>query len=848
MEERKKEKRKIRRNLYYFNIRKTISITKRFTKVEEKITPQLIINYFKNLFFGYVKKEEKAKVEAKITAARTPVNLIVLAVVLVFLSVIFIPIILLFMQAPAPSVEVKEKLPPPEIRYGIGDGGTLNSFDGYRFYLPVEINGTFDKARIIFSTYLDKIPEEVFVLRYTMLHASNYENFYNNLKKYLRERGIAVSEITESELRKIPKRSNIILIVVTGYLPEFFIRDFDLRNFVSDGNVVIYIGYPFTDGVLKRDSPVSVPVSVEEIREKFGIEFQNIEETSRLGFKSFYKVVPRGEKKVIGGGGEYSVNYGNGYLYILATSLDSYFSYSGNKTSEQIGSAIINAYWNVGYSAVEKEVENGTYIIFTSKLDARKFEPREKVYGRIQIIGEKGEGEEKSEVRIVRSIDLAGAKRSSSYHSEEYIPVILSGKTLDVTYTLNEGDGLTYLYINIVNSSGISIFRKLISPEPLPRTISKATYRFSENIPSGDYIVRIESDEGIYSQSYLHVPKFEARLIYPNWDLGSFKFEIYKEGEKYDGDLKNIKISFDGKEEKTVDAIRGELDYNISIYPIQPGPHSFGITIGGDEINLKVDYVRAPGMFEKPENIALALIGVIFFAIAFFVKPTEIIYYNVDVPDFPPLKALAVPMKKEEVVELMERINKDFKWKWVPLNVKDVKLGFAKLTYKGRPILVSDYNVEKIMDKLIDEGLVKSCLGYYGLTKWEKESGNSIYKLTVQRILRDRLVIEGIPFTPFGENPNYDTCLTYMGEKIFIHIYEDMSVIQKALITSAEGRSIIVFENEEKMKEFVSNLHSDSEINIIFKMSLDDPNGNIDVAPLKEVINVIKKKYTFFYY
>jgi hypothetical protein len=200
------------------------------------------------------------------------------------------------------------------------------------------------------------------------------------------------------------------------------------------------------------------------------------------------------------------------------------------------------------------------------------------------------------------------------------------------------------------------------------------------------------------------------------------------------------------------------------------------------------------------------------------------------------------------VIELFDKINRDFRWKNVPLTVQDLKGGFMKIPYKGRPLIVSDYNIEKIMDKLIDEGYVKKSIDYYGLARWEKESGCSIYKLAVMRALRDKFVVEGITFTPFGENPNYDTSVSYLGEKIFIHIYESPEVINKAILTAQEGRTIIVFENEEKMREFISNIHSDSETNILFKMLLDDPNGNIDVSPLKEVINVIKKRYTFFYY
>jgi hypothetical protein len=123
-----------------------------------------------------------------------------------------------------------------------------------------------------------------------------------------------------------------------------------------------------------------------------------------------------------------------------------------------------------------------------------------------------------------------------------------------------------------------------------------------------------------------------------------------------------------------------------------------------------------------------------------------------------------------------------------------------------------------------------------------------MYALAMQRALRDLFVTEGIPFMPFGQNPLYDTAVSVIGEKVFIHIYEDESVIEKAIATAVEGRTVIIFEDVDALKDFTRRIHGSAVTNVTFKLLLDSPKGNIQLAPLKKLVDILNKKYALFYY
>jgi len=268
--------------------------------------------------------------------------------------------------------------------------------------------------------------------------------------------------------------------------------------------------------------------------------------------------------------------------------------------------------------------------------------------------------------------------------------------------------------------------------------------------------------------------------------------------------------------------------------------------MGADKVQLQLSFVREASIFEKPENIAAIIITLIFFGIGILIARPEEIRYTLDVPDFPPLQAIAIPLKRETVLGVFDSVNKDLRWQYTPLSITDLKSGFKKLLHRGRSIIIGDYNLERILDKLIEEGYVVRSLEYYGLKSWERESGKSIHALAMMRSLRDVFVNEGIPFVPFGQKTDADTTISIGGEKVYMHIFEDDRVIPRAITTALAGRTVVVFEDEVIMRSFMDRIHSASEVNVTFKLLVD--NDKIDLAPTNRLMDVLSKKYVFHYY
>lgn len=857
---------RIHRILYSFGIPRTFTLIRRFAPIKEKFPLQVIIEGITALFTPKKAAPPVAVPRPKVPVPAPGLNIaIVLAIVLLFaIALIIIPLLLLPKAPPVvpevPAIVVE----PPVLSVSVADSGILDSGRSQRFFIAAAISGILDSAQLDLTVYRDPNPSEVFILKTTRLRASHYLEFIKEFKDTLADLGISASDITIDELLRLPEKSRIILIVPTGYMPELFVDGaLDMKTFTERGNVLVFIGYPPTEGVIRKDTAVPQPVSSDIIADRFGLGFDpEKERPMRLNYTTaLYVVRARPTEKVqpivFARPGEASVQWrGQGYVYFIATTVDDWWIAAGNGSAHKLAEAVADAWWNVYYSSgsTTLQAENGTLgdtavVLFTQPIPEREYGIAT-AYGRLRATATRTE--DNVSASVGKTLDFTFRQRPNGRmeHDEEFISSFLTDRSLQIVYSLNETPELKHIYFNVVNASHANVSSALMAAEPVPLKVSRVTYRFFNSLPSGAYILRItDSDGRLLAQSYLKVPSFRVARYATNWMLGQFTFHVFYENatDPYRESLKHIKVSLDGKDETETEAVGGVISYNVTYAP-SPGPHTFTFRIGADTVLLEIPYVREKALWERPEYIVMGLLGLLFFAIAFIVRPREEVLYSIDVPDFPPLHAIAIPVRREAILGLFDTINKELRWQFTPLTLHDLKAGFAKLTFRGRSIMIGDYNLETLLDQLVREGTVKSAIDYYGLAAWESQAGKSMYALAMQRALRDIFVTEGIPFTPFGQNPAFDTSVHVLGEKAFLHIYEEESVIERALATSLEGRTIIIFENEDAMRDFTRRIHSSATTNVSFKLHLDSPNGNIQLAPLNNIVDVLNKKYTFFYY
>ncbi|MCS7109540.1 MAG: hypothetical protein NZ903_01955 [Candidatus Micrarchaeota archaeon] len=853
---------KVHRALYKFNIQRIFPFVKRFSKKKTEFSLKSLIDEFTSTF-----KQKKEEKEAKpVKAVPSPLGNIVI-VLFLFLLILGGYFVFVYFSAP-PEEEIKYigEVEKPKLSVKVLSSGYLDSnYDATRWYTVLDVmaeNAT--SLSFDFIIQSNPIPDTVYILRVPNYHfASNYLAFYSRLKSKLEENGIYVSEITVDELVSLPSSRKIILIVPSGYIPAVFVGEedskFNLRNFVEKGNIVIYIGYKPTDSVLYSSLPNPQPISPEKIAD-WQISFEEPrEEPSYFSFRNpLYSIKAVGlqaSRPSIGGdAGGISVYWGgDGFAYFIPTTIDFWWQFAGEKSADELADAIVNARWGYGLSRLRKTIQingslNKQMIIFTSSFRYSEDGRVTRSYGKLFVKALNQRDGAAASTGISLPVKFATRPNGFLMHSEAAINSYITGSPLELRYSLNE---LTYelkqLYLSVINSDNEEVLFIPITAAPVPLKLPSAVYRFDNNLPVGEYILRITDDKrNVYAQSYLSMREFSVVPDKVDFIQGNFVFYVYLLGaeDPYEYPLRNIEVSFNGGEKKLVNVINGRIVYNVTP-PIQPGKHQFSFKFGPDVISVPMEYVRPVSIFERPENIAMGLISILLFAIGYLISRPEAVKYSIDVPDFPPLQSIAVPVKREKILEMFDQINADLRWKYTPLTIADLKMGFKKILFRGKPLIVGDYNLEMILEKLKEEGYVVQAMDYYGLKRWEKETRKSIYYLALVRALRDTFVTEGIPFLPFGQRGDADTVISYGGENVYIHIYESDAVIKKAIQTASVGRTIIVFDNETTMNDFLQKIHTPTQQNITFKLLLD--NKKINVAPINKFIDVLQKKIFFTY-
>ena len=883
-EDKRRLKGKLHRVIYAFNISRLFTPVKHFAKKTEGITPEAIRAAISSIFQPKKEKEKTLKLrplagrearemQAPSTGAPGALLIAIMAVALIVIYGTYL-YISIGAQPPAQLTNIT-KPEAPVLNVYLGDSGYLDAGKAVntKWYSYLDIDGMgLDKAAATLVVQEDQLPYEIFILRTDNYQfADHYSDFYLKLKERLAEKGLVASEITQRDLLSIPSNRKIILLVPSGNIPALLLgqetENFDMKKFAKGGNVIVYIGQSPGDGSLLAGSQIPQPVSPDTISKRFGIVLGKEPpgtKPKRFTFsEALFGIQPASGEQIerptiTNQAGESVLSWGgSGYVYMIPTTIDFWWSASGEKSAKELATALIEGYWGkdltrgtLELAASDDAIASQRVSIFSTTFipKGQEFRPT-KAAGRIYVQATKTVNNISSITGKALQVIFADRPLGTIEQDEEAIPTALTEQPLELRYSLNEpGSGAEQLFLSVIDKNGTEVVFTQITAQPVSLRISRATYRFDNTLPSGDYILRIaNSARTVYAQSFLHVVKFRVESESRDFASGRFTFLIYEEDKKevYTGTLKHVKISIDGKDEKDIESAAGRLQYVTQ--PVTSfGNHTATVQLGADRQQFMLSFLREASIFEKPENIAAIIITIILFAIGVMIARPEEVRYGIDVPDFPPLQAIAIPVKRDTVLGVFDTVNKDLRWQFTPLSITDLKAGFKKVLHRGRSIIIGDYNLERILDKLIEEGYLVKALDYYGLKRWEKESGKSIHTLAMMRSIRDIFVNEGIPFVPFGQRTDADSMISMGGERVFIHTFEDDRVIPRAITTAMAGRTVVIFEDEISMRSFMDRIHSSSETNVTFKLLVD--NGKIDLAPTNRLMDVLSKRYVFHYY
>ncbi len=318
---------------------------------------------------------------------------------------------------------------------------------------------------------------------------------------------------------------------------------------------------------------------------------------------------------------------------------------------------------------------------------------------------------------------------------------------------------------------------------------------------TGDYLVRIYDHSGTIGAQRLHVKDLNVSLssAYGN----SYEFNVLLDGQPVDGEDASVGLNHsinsvnatvrNGKLVVSANLRQGENIFLVSLMGQQEQVH-----YSNSQENILIFYAKylIPG---------LALIALFYIAMRLNRRPV----YRIHVPESAPGKNTEVRLSAKEVLGSIDDVESRFGWKSVPLYAKEVALGLKKL---AGGMEVNEGNVEALMKKMEEKGLVSSHLGLYGLSRWGGPEERAL-----KRIIRDKLVANGVDFEE-GEH-GFDC-----GEKLLLTAPVD-----------SEKESIIVFEGREERRAYLQALEDRKRA----KMELKVRNGLVRLATIDELDELI---------
>ncbi|MDD5171417.1 MAG: hypothetical protein PHF60_00070 [Candidatus ainarchaeum sp.] len=684
---------------------------------------------------------------------------------------------------------------------------------------------------VIISTYDQELPSEVFILNSERFEAGMYPDFIRSLRSNLAKRKIILNEITLKQLETIP--SGAVVIVPSGVIPMEMlgVNSMITMNHLADrGVVVVYIGQPFNkmlNGTLVQTTPQevlrSLPVTFDE-----NIQLET--DPAMHIFQPLYRAAPiggwEGEMKY---GSVSIIRKGDGAFVFLPQTLDG--GWRGNYTSaaDDVSTIVFDIPWAEPNAASKEYLfANQSFYAGESYFFSDQF-TNPNVTVKVDFIGYSSASDFPVRETLYTRLEK---KRSNDMFIEQggtVVPTNISGSVIRMNAMLREPKAAQpNMFLTITDSNGTEV--ESISQGNVNVQADKS-FDVPIYVDRGEYIVKLMDDESnVYTQAYMKVVSVDITWAGQDQKKPStYYFDISMAGQPFE--LKDVSVSVDGGKYGTykfTDTTHMAVDMSrfLGDASLPLGQHTFEFTAGGLKTTVPVSRAAARTIFTEPLFWIMIILtgGIVGIGVLF--ARQEAIYFSLDVPDFPPVARTKIPLAPDTILGIFEKINETYRWQCTPLAPTEIKNGFKDIFYQGKPIYITDYNVEFLLDTLEKHGLLKESLGYYGLASWEEKTKRSIEYLALMRRLRDICVNNAIPFTLLGESKEADSVLTVVGQQMFLHFYEKggdpKELLKKILSTIGNGISIVVFKNPADKNNFQTLLNSSASVApLITKMELD---------------------------
>ncbi|MFA6490202.1 MAG: hypothetical protein WCT52_06035 [Candidatus Micrarchaeia archaeon] len=857
------KKLKISKKAYVFDVRKKYSVNRNFLLKKKPETPAEDLKAQLEGFFNKKKKPAQAASSQGAGAPKQPKMSTFTAAITV------VAVVLLFLLGGVAYVLWKVNVPPSgtseapreasfigKLSIFVREADLLTSTTNDRIQRSAYALLEYSTERVMsmnftLKAYSRRPTTQVFLLDYARDSADNYPVFRKRLLDGLKEKQIPVAEIGVEKLAGLP--AGAIVVVPTGYLPKEFIgmdSPFDYRSLLARGSNIIYIGLEMTRVMDRSGSTISANPTELVFKQA---KLQSTENFRLFDGQYVVSAKPRGDMS--SSQPLYNsvsvVCHGNGCMMFLPQNLDGGWrgdeQYSpGEVAANDVLRMITDEKWLPVLSTVTANPPISEGGAKTLTLLTPPF-PNSVIYAELiteatDLQGMKG--------RMLDVFKVVKSTNGELQPRESYaVPYYLSGQLTRLNMDLSEPDPTPVkLFVRVYKDGTV------LQDEELELGLTVPDKQKSKDIQMdtgpGDYMIKVTDKNGKpYAATAITVINPTVSINgSPNWEKGMFTFYVTANGVSMTP--RAISVSMDNKSEKryspTTYVYSNGKPYIYYEYPgqIKPGIHNFTFTSGSWVSTVPLEFRAQKYMWDNPLVVFLAIVSVLIFGVAQVLRRPEVLKYGLDIPDFPPQSTLKIPVKSETILQIFNDVNADFSWQWMPLRLEELKNGFRRLTYNGKPILIGDFNLERLLYKLRDEGKIREELGYWGLVDWEKQSKHTIRYLTIYRIMRNVFVNNAVKFSKLDSIAECDVKAIAGKDEKYFHVMEGEPerIIHRALATAKKGTTIIVFGTDEEKDAFRSTLVSTSKLAIAVKMEMH--NNNIMLMPVKNAISAYLKSIT----
>ena len=676
--------------------------------------------------------------------------------------------------------------------------------------------------------FRDPPPPDIYLLDYPCIECNGLKSgeFTDALESSLKHYGYIPQDSTITilkinQLERLGKKG--ILIVPTGRLPSPLLdygSDANILELMKLGSVVIYIGNDFSqtlnrDGVVER-APDGAAAGMGLVT----TPARGVSANLPYRFESAsYKIPSAREGTMEVAGAIQVVRFAEGgYFVAFPNTIDIGWSRSGGKAAgEDVARFISGISWQVPLSSgTFNRTAGGTIGSEVSTL--------------FMLATERNEG-------AVRLFVTAQATNRSLYyrHYDMNItnnitgrlrnsPFGVNGSTINLAIRFEAGENeskdfeaflAAYKDLEEVDRQSIGVVKFIGG--------SDENRRYTVNLVGGNHILKIHDISGrTYAQSFLHIPLVTLRAVSQDWNKPALTFRLLSD----DVPVPNtpISISVSGLPPKSlVTGGDGTFVYEPG-QALSHGTHNVTANATGRSFVVTVNRRRQESFFDQTQNQVIIGGIVIVLALGILLRRGEVPVYHIDIPNFPPQQKDIVPLPKSTFINLIDTINREYRWKYMPLSLQEIKKGMQKrILYKGKPVLISDYNLEKVLGGLVDSGELTRSNGLYGLSAWGKVAGKGPEYLSIFRSLRNYLINNAMLFTDVGQRQDCDILINYRGENLFLHIYDGDDAVRRALTNARKGRNFIVFADAESLMEFKEKLtKATTRMSVALEMEMDN--------------------------